>query len=201
VQFLFTAGMTLVDSLDSILMLYSYAGFPERTFKIIEKVSSRRTKKMPKSRSEDIERLAQTVGGSRGSLQLEDPIKSIVDNEGISKLTAELTSGRAMDSKVAIHDEDVVNEPEACGSLVPDNVTTSLDFKVGLDNDDRGDAEDAEFVRRRKELVKQNMMSGLSIILTLISILAAFRFAGGHPLIFFWRSANLKNIAYRSCRL
>ncbi|KAE9392833.1 NicO-domain-containing protein [Gymnopus androsaceus JB14] len=37
---LFTAGMTLVDSLDSILMLYSYSGFPERSFRIIEKKNS-----------------------------------------------------------------------------------------------------------------------------------------------------------------
>ncbi|KAJ3987938.1 NicO-domain-containing protein [Lentinula detonsa] len=34
--FLFTAGMTFVDSLDSVLMLYSYAGFPEHSFKIFE---------------------------------------------------------------------------------------------------------------------------------------------------------------------
>ena len=32
--------MTLVDSLDSILMLYSYSGFPERSFRIIEKRNS-----------------------------------------------------------------------------------------------------------------------------------------------------------------
>ncbi|KIJ96317.1 hypothetical protein K443DRAFT_134168 [Laccaria amethystina LaAM-08-1] len=30
--FLFTAGMTLVYSADSVLMLYSYSGFPERSF-------------------------------------------------------------------------------------------------------------------------------------------------------------------------
>ncbi len=28
--------MTLVDSIDSVLMLYSYAGFPERSFKMFE---------------------------------------------------------------------------------------------------------------------------------------------------------------------
>ncbi|KAI0670977.1 high-affinity nickel-transport protein-domain-containing protein [Trametes maxima] len=33
---LFTVGMTLVDSLDSIVMLYSYAGFPERGFALFE---------------------------------------------------------------------------------------------------------------------------------------------------------------------
>ncbi|KAI8986207.1 NicO-domain-containing protein [Trametes punicea] len=34
---LFTVGMTLVDSLDSIVMLYSYAGFPERSFALFER--------------------------------------------------------------------------------------------------------------------------------------------------------------------
>ena len=29
-KFIFTAGMTLVDSIDSVLVLYSYSGFPER---------------------------------------------------------------------------------------------------------------------------------------------------------------------------
>ena len=37
VQLLFTAGMTLIDSLDSILMLYSYTGFPERKFALFVK--------------------------------------------------------------------------------------------------------------------------------------------------------------------
>ncbi|KAF9046619.1 high-affinity nickel-transport protein-domain-containing protein [Panaeolus papilionaceus] len=34
---LFTAGMSLVDSADSVLMLYSYAGFPDRRFSLFEK--------------------------------------------------------------------------------------------------------------------------------------------------------------------
>ncbi|KAI0043452.1 NicO-domain-containing protein [Auriscalpium vulgare] len=33
---LFTAGMTLLDSVDSILMLYSYSGFPEHSFRVLE---------------------------------------------------------------------------------------------------------------------------------------------------------------------
>ena len=35
---LFTAGMTLLDSIDSILMLYSYTGFPEQGFRFFEPV-------------------------------------------------------------------------------------------------------------------------------------------------------------------
>ncbi|KAL5499040.1 hypothetical protein ACEPAH_1558 [Sanghuangporus vaninii] len=34
---LFTAGMTLVDSIDSVLMLYAYAGVPDRAFALVEK--------------------------------------------------------------------------------------------------------------------------------------------------------------------
>ncbi|KAI0770516.1 high-affinity nickel-transport protein-domain-containing protein [Fomes fomentarius] len=37
---LFTVGMTLVDAIDSIVMLYSYAGFPDRSFAIIERRSA-----------------------------------------------------------------------------------------------------------------------------------------------------------------
>lgn len=40
-QLLFTAGMTLVDSVDSVLMLYSYSGFPERGFALFEKDRAR----------------------------------------------------------------------------------------------------------------------------------------------------------------
>lgn len=36
-QLLFTAGMTILDSADSVLMLYSYSGFPERTWAIFDK--------------------------------------------------------------------------------------------------------------------------------------------------------------------
>lgn len=34
---LFTAGMTLLDSVDSIIMLYSYTAFPEHSWKLFEK--------------------------------------------------------------------------------------------------------------------------------------------------------------------
>ncbi|TBU39468.1 NicO-domain-containing protein [Dichomitus squalens] len=37
---LFTVGMTFIDSLDSVIMLYSYAGFPERSFALFERRSA-----------------------------------------------------------------------------------------------------------------------------------------------------------------
>jgi high-affinity nickel-transport protein len=42
-KLLFTAGMTLIDSLDSIMMLYSYTGFPERRFTLFVKSGSPRS--------------------------------------------------------------------------------------------------------------------------------------------------------------
>ncbi|KAG8705844.1 hypothetical protein FRC08_001417 [Ceratobasidium sp. 394] len=50
---LFTAGMTLVDSADSVLMLYAYADFPEKSFAIFERrdASSNSTQSSKSSRS------------------------------------------------------------------------------------------------------------------------------------------------------
>jgi nickel/cobalt transporter (NiCoT) family protein len=36
-KLLFTAGMTLLDSADSIIMLYSYTAFPEHSWKLFER--------------------------------------------------------------------------------------------------------------------------------------------------------------------
>ena len=46
-KLLFTTGMTLVDSLDSILMLYSYSGFPERSWKIFARVRANEVAGIP----------------------------------------------------------------------------------------------------------------------------------------------------------
>jgi len=89
---LFTAGMTLIDSLDSVLMLYSYTGFPERKFALFVK---------------------------RGELR----------------------------------------------SLISPGETPLVDHESDLD-EDRPEKIDTR--------VKMNAMSGLSIILTLMSILVAF---------------------------
>ena len=103
-QLLFTAGMTLIDSLDSILMLYSYTGFPEHKFALFVKP------------------------GEPGSLN--SPGESPV-------------AGR---------------EPELDGDR-----PEKIDMRV-----------------------KMNAMSGLSIILTLISILVAFRFVLSRVIDYHW---------------
>lgn len=95
IQLLFTAGMTLIDSIDSVLMLYSYAGFPERKFAVFVK-------------------------------------------------------------------QDEPRSPSPLGEIPLVEHETHLD-------EDR-----PEKINTR---VKMNAMSGLSIILTLMSILVAFRYA------------------------
>ncbi|KAJ7448506.1 NicO-domain-containing protein [Mycena latifolia] len=97
--FLFTAGMTVVDSADSVLMLYSYSGFPERTWAIFEK---------PPALSDDSDAVAH--------------LQSDVD--------ADAGSGT----------DPAQTRPEVA----------------------------------RDQRVKANVMSGLSIILTLMSIFVAF---------------------------
>ncbi|KAF8799008.1 NicO-domain-containing protein [Phlegmacium glaucopus] len=129
---LFTAGMTLIDSSDSILMLYSYSGVPERPFLVFAP-------------------------------------------SGNSTMTKEH----------AVHDtsNDLVPESEQ----TPDDKggNTEIDLQ---DNDQNGlpkeppnpvqpitpgeHASDSSMARDMR--VKMNVMSGLSIILTLMSILVAF---------------------------
>ncbi|KAN0139796.1 High-affinity nickel-transport domain containing protein [Lactarius tabidus] len=106
--FLFTAGMTLLDSIDSILMLYSYTGFPERGFRIFEPVDA-------------------------------NPEQSCVPEQNKKRRV-----------EVVVRDVD----------------------------------EDIRDRRRNDMTVKRNMMSGLSIVLTLMSIIVAFRQALA------WGSAN-----------
>ncbi|KAL0575200.1 hypothetical protein V5O48_006761 [Marasmius crinis-equi] len=68
--FLFTAGMTLVDSLDSIMMLYSYAGFPERSFRIFETTDTHtRTPAVPtldrdRQETEQVQEVAPTASNT-----------------------------------------------------------------------------------------------------------------------------------------
>ncbi|KAJ6508663.1 NicO-domain-containing protein [Mycena sanguinolenta] len=103
---LFTAGMTLIDSTDSVLMLYSYSGFPERDWAIIDR--------SPKTVQEISEK----------------PIHP--DSTAVTGEAAQAVS------------------PEDGGGLQP---ISQID---------------------RDLQVKANVMSGLSIVLTLISIVVAF---------------------------
>jgi len=91
--------MTLVDSLDSVLVLYSYSGFPEKGWRILESRNDRQAE----SRTEE---------------------------------------------------NQILTSPAVVGR-----------------DDDNQQALDGQRISR----VKRNMMSNLSVILTLMSILLAFR--------------------------
>ena len=103
---LFTAGMTLVDSIDSILMLYSYTGFPEQRFRLFEPAQ-----------------------------------------------------------------DDDAQEQEH--SAYREAATSSAAAVTEVDADTR--IKDIRTKAQRELIVKRNMMSGLSIVLTLMSIAVAFR--------------------------
>ncbi|KAF8158908.1 high-affinity nickel-transport protein-domain-containing protein [Mycena galopus ATCC 62051] len=118
---LFTAGMTLIDSADSILMLYSYSGFPERGWAIINR--------SPKT-DPDLEKVQGLVKKSvpPASTAVPDPPSS-----------AEL--GIPLQQQAASEKD------------VP---TVNVQPVTQLDQ------------------VKANVMSSLSIVLTLMSIVVAF---------------------------
>ena len=121
-KLLFTAGMTLVDSADSILMLYSYSGFPERTFIIFS----------PKPECKAPVTDLPPVG-------TDDP--SAKDKED---------------------DLEV-------------NISGATPHEENKEHLDTLPSEDPNGELARNTRVKMNVMSGLSIILTLMSILVAFR--------------------------
>ncbi|KAJ7025332.1 NicO-domain-containing protein, partial [Mycena alexandri] len=131
---LFTAGMTLIDSADSILMLYSYAGFPESSqgWAVLVRSKTQRLSDV-EQRNEDTD--ASTVEGQ----QQQPPTGS--------------------DTKLAeppAHDEPTNNATNSDSDPIP---TPTPDAQL------------------RKEVTrnaKANVMSGLSILLTLLSILVAF---------------------------
>ncbi|KAG9027510.1 hypothetical protein FRB95_007647 [Tulasnella sp. JGI-2019a] len=117
---LFTAGMTLVDSADSILMLYSYAGFPESGFAFF------------------------TCSHSEGSL--DKGSTPVVPRRDMRPRDASADANTTAGKEEAVLDEK------------RDAISTM-------------DASEAAAASLR---VKQNTMSGLSIVLTLISIVVAF---------------------------
>ncbi|KAH0586227.1 hypothetical protein H2248_007479 [Termitomyces sp. 'cryptogamus'] len=125
---LFTAGMTLVDSADSILMLYSYIGFPKRGWVFIEKKSTIQE-------DEDI------------SPKIQD---KAADSEALAEVPR-IHSAKVEETEVPM---SMTSIAPVCTYSVP----RSGDGKISRDRE-----------------VKMNVMSGLSIILTIMSILVAFR--------------------------
>lgn len=132
---LFTAGMTLVDSIDSILMLYSYAGVTEKGLSPLRRLrpgEPERDSKPPTPQAGSTESVASRHSPS--------PIQRVV-------VTTEEDNASPTKAK-----QDVKN-PEL----------RDVDEEEGIEDD-----------ARKASRLKQNTMSKLSIILTLLSILVAF---------------------------
>lgn len=131
-QLLFTVGMTLIDSIDSIIMLYSYAGFPERGFALLEP----RTRAPTFSRT----RTPPEAGPDRN--------KSQVDVAEVDRADVDIK-------------DPLEQDPEKAGTV------DAVDARADIN----------EPVHQRTLRVKHNAVSNLSILLTLMSIMVAFRLA------------------------
>ena len=156
-QMLFTAGMTLLDSIDSILMLYSYTGFAEHRFHLFEPI--------PENDARDhVYREAATTS--------------------ISPVQLPRSGGS--------HENET--EPYAVSAPLSEQSEQNRSSQGNIEQPVEVQLEDTEAKIRdiRKEaqrelVVKRNMMSGLSILLTLMSIIVAFRYefpaqpTGGNP--------------------
>lgn len=123
--------MTLVDSVDAILMLYSYSGFPDRSWAIFEKAI------VPEDG--DIFQVPGNTAQGNPSVQEVSPPAL---EEGIQEISRT--------------EQEPPDAPEE--TKVPKN------------------SELRSLCLARDLRVKKNTMSGLSIVLTLMSILVAFRF-------------------------
>jgi len=122
--------MTLLDSVDSILMLYSYSGFPERGFSIFE------------------------------------PSR---EPQPASQQSSELQSNTPPAASCA-PDQQTQSPPDTRPKDVQGALSASDDVE-------RSDAASVAHIERmeRQERVKRHLMSGLSIVLTFMSIVVAFR--------------------------
>jgi len=148
---LFTAGMTLLDSIDSILMLYSYTGFPEQRFRVFEPVQENDVPERDDSAYRE-------AAATRVSAAEQPRSRSGDGNEGCPVAGAPPALG---------------GQPEQSGSSEEDRKKHVVVAVVVADADER--IREIRKKVQRELIVKRNMMSGLSIVLTLMSILVAFR--------------------------
>ena len=141
--------MTLLDSVDSILMLYSYTGFPEHRLRLFEPAEeSEAPEQQDGARREAV---ATSITGARVS-------QSPRGDSNQCGLLAGVVPAPSQQSEQT--------EPPQRGEKVQAEVLVE-------DADARID--DIRKRARRELTVKRNMMSGLSIVLTLMSIIVAFR--------------------------
>lgn len=142
----------MVDSVDSILMLYSYAGFPTHSWAIFEDAKSVADQD-DKSRLGPLE-TDMPVSGSRANCQPSYP--------PANGSPASYAHDKLAVDAVRIEFREPENGPADAVKPCP---KSHSDLKTNV----------AEDRVSRDLLVKRNTMSGLSIILTLMSIFVAFR--------------------------
>ncbi|KAG8869720.1 hypothetical protein FRC20_000964 [Serendipita sp. 405] len=136
---LFTSGMTLIDSLDSVLMLYSYSGFPEKGWALFRRKEKEGGKQAVK-RSPSLPRFGNTTD--------------------LEARPAERVGSSPKHSKDVLQDDQ-----EATTSPVQ----IVEDDGHGHDHDHGHEEDEAEVERKEKAIVlKNNSMSTLSILLTLM---------------------------------
>jgi len=156
--FLFTAGMSLVDSADSVLMLYSYAGFAEQNRWALVKRKSCRTTPQP---------------STPPRLPKDDSITRPVCVSNNEKVNNAGEDGTVSEISPLDHTSSP-GQAAASGMEVGQNGCTDNSIKAFSENANPSatpmpDAVELELATR----VKFNTMSNLSIVLTLISILVA----------------------------
>jgi nickel/cobalt transporter (NiCoT) family protein len=148
--------MTLLDSIDSILMLYSYSGFPERSFSIFEPLPE----------------LQPTFQQDPELHAVLDPAVDIQNN----MLPAGDDTLRLAEAPFNSHREDV-QEPSARSTSEAGDVQGTLLASNARDAETNDTAQIARVERmERQERVKSHLISGLSIVLTIMSIVVAFRY-------------------------
>lgn len=147
---LFTAGMTLVDSADSVLMLYSYSGFPERSFFVFEKRENSASGMMR-------EEFRHGWEDSEGAITGDDDKQDKAEQSALDSASVQVEEVR-----------------EAMGEDLKPAEITLEDLEKVQEGEEEKQAVKADEGMERDRRVKLNVMSGLSITLTLMSILVAF---------------------------
>ena len=148
--------MTLIDSLDSIIMLYSYAGFPERSFAIFERRAPRRSASPSSDPATHFPQASATATAS-GSAAAPVAVAMVPDTDPHT---------------VPATEEDEPEDPKAQAKVQGKGKGKAAAVVTVAKLDP--DAEESELLRKRTLRVKHNAMSDLSILLTVMSILVAF---------------------------
>lgn len=142
--------MTLIDSVDSILMLYSYSGFPENSWAVFQRVSA-------------VDTVPTNAAGISADRLIENGI------------TPHSPLAQTVIPPVPLADNLQSFEPRRPGTQESAGLDVENVERRTLKLTDGLEASVIDERMARDLRVKKNTMSGLSVILTLMSILVAFR--------------------------